>query len=484
MQLHKVQKAALSARGNNTGFAYFMEQGLGKTLTSYADLLEMVAEKRATRMLVVCPNSFKGGWVKDAEKHGLDFDFFVWKAGMHNYLRTWIRKKFTKPPVLIVNWEAVRANKTKKGKKTIWESTELMDLIMEFANIVNGRAMAVWDESIQAKTHDSAQTMGAMWVVNAYNESRILSGKPITQGPHDLWGQMRLIKQMQGRNFYEFKTAFCKVGGFQGKIVVGEQNSDILAKMIDPHVFRATKKEWAPELPEKLYTIREYAMTGEMQAMYKSMEKDFVLWLSGEGNTDDVVTVDAAITKYIKLAQIQCGWIYDAEGKVRWLVEDNKNPRLKLLQDIIDTEVSGKVLIPYNHKPVYHQLLRTFGENESAWITGGMSTSDLEEQKRRFNEDPQVKYMFLQTRASKYGHTLLGIQEIADLACKTMIPYENTYSLDDRSQIEDRPHRHGQRYPMSYIDLVGTDLDRRCVEALQRKEDVFQSVFSKIGKKD
>lgn len=61
-----------------------------------------------------------------------------------------------------------------------------------------------------------------------------------------------------------------------------------------------------------------------------------------------------------------------------------------------------------------------------------------------------------------------------------MIFYENTYSLDDRSQIEDRPHRHGQNYAVSYIDLVGTPLDYDCVEALQRKEGVFQAVFAPL----
>lgn len=479
MELLSVQKAALAASNGAAGFAYFMEQGLGKTLTSYADFQELVAEKKATRLVVICPNSFKQGWVKDAEKHGLDYDFFVWQAGMAGYLRTWIKKPFKKPPVLIINWESIRAIKKKvmhRGKaKVEWHSSELMDLVMEFAGIVNGRAMIVFDESIQAKTHDSAQTMGGMWIQNAFNYSRILSGKPITQGPHDLWGQMRLIKQLNNRNFFAFKTMFCRMGGFKNKVVLGAQNEDILANMIEPHIFRATKADWT-DLPPKNYSIREYTMTPEMDRKYKAMEQDFVLWL----NDDDNVAVDAAITKYIKLAQIQCGWIYDEDGKIHWLVEDSKNPRLNLLKHTIETEVDGKVLIPYNHKPVYEQLLRAFGENESAWITGGMSPNDIEEQKRRFNEDPKVMYMFLQTKASKYGHTLLGIQEHPELACKTMIPYENTYSLDDRSQIEDRPHRHGQNYPMSYIDLVGTQLDRNCVEALQRKENIFQAVFEPL----
>jgi hypothetical protein len=63
--------------------------------------------------------------------------------------------------------------------------------------------------------------------------------------------------------------------------------------------------------------------------------------------------------------------------------------------------------------------------------------------------------------------------------------FENTYSLDDRSQIEDRIHRHGQTADsVLYVDICGTSLDRNAIRALQRKENVFQAVFSKIGKKE
>jgi hypothetical protein len=81
-------------------------------------------------------------------------------------------------------------------------------------------------------------------------------------------------------------------------------------------------------------------------------------------------------------------------------------------------------------------------------------------------------------KAGKYGHTLLGIQNDPAYRCHTMIFYENTYSLDDRSQIEDRFHRHGQTADsVLYIDLIGTDLDRSAIGALQRKEGIFQAIF-------
>jgi hypothetical protein len=68
--------------------------------------------------------------------------------------------------------------------------------------------------------------------------------------------------------------------------------------------------------------------------------------------------------------------------------------------------------------------------------------------------------------------------------CSSQIFFENTYSLDDRSQIEDRSHRYGQLGEvMSYFDLIGTSLDRSAVKALQRKEDIFQAIFQLIGRR-
>lgn len=473
IELHSVQKEALRRSNGARGFGYFMEQGLGKTLTSLVDFADRLAEGTATRLFVEAPNSFKSGWKYEIEKYGFDFDVFVWEAGKEEYLRRWIKNGFKKPPVLIMNWESARAVKVPLGKSHRWHTSALMDMIAtEFAQ--PKPTFGVFDESIKAKTHNSAQTIGAIRFAKELAFSRILSGKPITQGPHDLWAQMRLIGQLNGKEYHPFKTMFCKMGGFKMKQVMGAQNEEFLAPMIDPHVFRASKADWT-DLPPKVYSIREYTMSPEMKAKFDSMFHDFILWI----NEDEVVTVDAAITKYIKLAQIQCGWIFDEQGKYHQLVPDERNPRLNLLKELLEEEIVGKVAIPYHHRPVFDQLLRNLGgEDKCAWIKGGMSSQEVEDQKRRFNEDRSVRYILLQDEASKYGHTLLGLPEPGHM-CYTMIPYENTYSLDTRSQIEDRIHRHGQiADSVSYIDLAGTPLDRDCIRALQRKEDVFQAVFS------
>jgi hypothetical protein len=116
---------------------------------------------------------------------------------------------------------------------------------------------------------------------------------------------------------------------------------------------------------------------------------------------------------------------------------------------------------------------------DPAWIKGGMTPDETSEQKSRFNTDSQCRIILLQCDAAKYGHTLTG----SDLAghCNTMIFFENSYSADTRDQIEDRIHRRGAvgEYVL-YIDLCGSDLDRRITKALQRKDDLYRSVFKNL----
>ena len=461
-ELKQVQIDALRASNGAEGFAFYMEMGLGKTLTALAEFVGLLDTRSATRMFVGCPNSFKTGWVDEAAEWGIDLDFFVWNAGDEDALARWMRKEFKKPPCIIANYEAIRSEKLRALIKTYCKDR---------------RVYAVWDESIQLKAHDSLQTKAAIELEPHFAYKRLLSGKYITQGPHDLWGQMRAIGALKGKNYYAFKTAFCLMGGFKMKQVIGAQNEEILAQLINPYIFRATKSE-RTGLPPKSHTIREYKLSPEMLSMYRQMEDEFVLWLESSG---EEVVVDAAITKYIKLAQIQAGFIIKDDRTVVELVPPMSNPRVKALVDILENEATGKVLIPYHHRYTFEILYKVLAKYNPAYIRGRMLGEEIDEQKRRFNRDHDCRVMLLQTRASKYGHTLLGDQRFAEHACNTMVFFENTYSLDDRSQIEDRNHRHGQlQDSVLYVDLVGTSIDRNAVIALQRKESVFQAISSAL----
>jgi len=193
------------------------------------------------------------------------------------------------------------------------------------------------------------------------------------------------------------------------------------------------------------------------------------------------VSVDAFITKYIKLAQIQSGFIIKEDGTVQELVPPDQNPRFTLVREVIE-ETTGKVIVPYLHRYTYRLLSQALAEYSPAYIIGNMEPTEIQRQKDIFNNDPNCRVILVQTRAGKYGHTLLGGEDLTD-KCSTMVFAENSYSLDDRSQIEDRMHRHGQTQSCLYIDVWGTRLDHKVTMALQAKESIAQAVFQHFGKK-
>jgi SNF2 family DNA or RNA helicase len=458
--LDPVQLAALDFARDKRGVGWFLEQGLGKTLAALAEFDWYGKLDEADRMIVVCPNSFKRGWIDEIEKHGFTFDCHIFRSAKKTAAAKFINmRQRNAPPVFVVNYEALRMPNVLKAL-CMWAA--------------RGKTYLVIDESIQIKGHRSAQTKAVHKLAPLCAWVRILTGRPQTQGPHDLWGQLRAIGLVQAMNFYAFRGFFCQMGGWMMKEVIRAKNADQLAELMGPWVFQAKKKDWLPELPRKDSTIRDYQMSPEQAAQYASMEEQFLL----EVERGDYVTVDVAIAKYAKLAQIQTGFIYDETGAVRQLVENDANPRLNLLRQLLEEEVEGKCCIVYRHRPVLAMLSKAFAN--SAWIAGGMKPDDVEAQKARFNKDPDCRLILLQAEAAKYGHTLLGGPGPDDL-CRTMIFFENSYSADTRDQIEDRIHRRGQTGErVLYIDLSASELDRRIVKALQRKDALYRSVFKNL----
>jgi hypothetical protein len=85
-----------------------------------------------------------------------------------------------------------------------------------------------------------------------------------------------------------------------------------------------------------------------------------------------------------------------------------------------------------------------------------------------------VTVMVGQTKAVKYGHQLMGSPANP---CLHTLFYENTYSLDDRSQCEERNRGVGQRGQTTIIDFWSSSQDRAIAQALVRKEGIFAAVM-------
>ena len=336
------------------------------------------------------------------------------------------------------------------------------------ACINTDRAMIGFDQSTEIKNHSAQRTKAAIKLAREYRYKRILAGKLTSNGNHELWAQLKVIDAVH-MSFWAFRNVYSVLGGYMGKQVVGNQNTEHLRQAIEPYVYVAGD-EFLAEFEPKIYgPIRQIAMTGEQAKAYKQMEKDFFIELEGGG-----ISAQIALTKYLRLAQIASGFATDDNGNVVELVKPNSNPRLQEAYRIVRDEVDNKVIIFYRFKQSFARLLGVMAEFNPAYIVGGMDGAELEEHKARFDNDPECKVLLAQIEVAKMGHTLPGLDT---MPCDTIIFYENSYSLITRSECEARPEKMGRKVPIEVIDFAASGEDRKIIKALQQKEDVANALM-------
>ncbi len=109
---------------------------------------------------------------------------------------------------------------------------------------------------------------------------------------------------------------------------------------------------------------------------------------------------------------------------------------------------------------------------EKSVVTYYRLTSNEERQSNleRFQTKDQTRFLVVTPQPGGYGITLT--------AASTMIYYSNGYDLEKRTQSEARIDRIGQKFPMTYIDILAEDtVDERIVKALRKKINIATQVM-------
>lgn len=424
-------------------WSHFMEMRLGKTPTQLNEFMLCRQMYGGTKYIQLSPNKFKYAWAEEAEKFGIPIPVIVFESGQ----REAIRKKISKMSefMLVVNYESLVSPKT-----------------VEFlCDIADEKTLISADESIKLKNNKSLTFKNSIAIAKDCGMRRCLSGKPVTQGPHTLWGQLRFTGLLQDVNYYAFRSRYCQMGGWQGKVVVGTNNEEELTNSLRKVSFLARRHDWLKG-PGAEWMTREVEMLPEQKAIYDQMERDMYAEIE-----DSSTTAQLAVTRLIKLQQITSGFLIDDDGVARQIIPVEKVPKVAEVKTMLEEEIEHKVIVIAHYTHTINILREALKEYNPAVINS--ATQDVEAEKRRFNNDPNCRVIIGQEVATKYGHTLMGD---ADNPCLHVVFYENTYSLDDRSQCEQRPQGQGQQGPITIIDFFCSPKDKKNVEALQRKEDV------------
>jgi hypothetical protein len=433
IQPYKVQTAALEAAKDRRRFGFFLDPGLGKTLTTYAEFKRLYLEGKASTLLILCPKTLLTVWEREKDLTGLD-------------LPVYIREKDPPkgPGIFLYNIEAVISSLSEAIKRLAWR---------------DGCYVTI-DESVTIKNFKSKRFKALKTWIGNVEYVRLLSGYPEVQNAWDWHPQLLCLGglDVSVSNPYAFRNRYCAMGGWQGKQIVGTLHQKELSERINKVSFRARKFDWT-DLPEKLYNERYYDLLPVQKKAYSDMRTKLITEIQNK-----TITVSQAVHATQKMQQIGSGFMYGMDSDdVAQIVEPAKNPKFAALRDYLD-QTPGKVIIFAYYKETIKSLSKFL--NKTPCITGGMTQEQIKEQIVWFNST-DVKTIVCQLTATKYGLTLLGSDK---MPCHSTIYFENSYSLDARIQSEDRNHRYGQKNVVTYTDLFGTTVEKSVVAALRAKK--------------
>lgn len=439
-------------------YALFMEQGTGKTKVIWDTAGWLWSQGLIDGMLVVGPNGVHTQWVEEQMPvHLPDFvETFtcIWKV---DKLTDELFQPTHKLRVFTINYEGI----TRGGGE---------DICQRFLN--SGRMLMVVDESHRIKSPSANVTKAVLRMRRNTAYRRLLTGTPVAKGLEDKYSQYEFLSPfILGHNtFTSFKKAYCvEIGG----IIRDYRNLEQFRARITPHTFRVLKRD-ALDLPEKIGGIdhpagplkRYVELTPEQRHHYDLLRRE--LWTQLSDGT--LIETPLAVQKLIRLQQVLCGHLPRDDGTLEIL----PNNRPKVAQEIVE-EVQGKVCIWARFTHDIDLLVATFGKAR-ALPYYGPNKKDHDKNKALFR-DPSSPYDILVLNQASGGTGLDGLQDVAS----TNIYYSNSFNALDRWQSEDRTHRIGTRFPVTYYDLVArSTVDLAFLSNIRRKRNISDLALAEL----
>jgi len=162
----------------------------------------------------------------------------------------------------------------------------------------------------------------------------------------------------------------------------------------------------------------------------------------------------------------------------RYKFHEFDNPRLEVLDDIIrDIPKDDKIIIfckfQYDLDSIQKMLTEQFGIDSVAIFCGKLSEKERNEQIAKFKSES--RFFIINQASGGHGLTLNEAHYV--------IFYNNGFKYSERLQAEDRCHRIGQEYPVTYIDIeCRCGIDERISKALSKKGNAVAEFRHEVEK--
>ncbi len=409
------------------------DMGLGKTIQVISLILKMKEEGKLKKpVLVVCPTTLMGNWMKELEMFAPDLKAEIYHGSE--------RQLDTKKDIILTTYAIMRID-VEELRKNPW-------------------SMVIVDEAQNIKNPDTAQTLAVKSIKSDIKVA--MTGTPVENRLTELWSIFDFINHGYLGTLKEFQKSYAiPIERFK------ENSRATKLKMsVSPFVLRRLKtdKNVITDLPEKL-VLNDYCYLAKPQAvLYEKTLNEMMEKISGftginrRGNIFKLITALKQIcnhpVQFLKSGEIS----KELSGKMEKCVS--------LVQSIIDND--EKTLIFTQYKEMGDILCRVLNEEcntDPLFFHGSLNVQQREKLIEDFQTNPEARVMVLSLKAGGTGLNLTSATNV--------IHYDLWWNPAVEDQATDRTYRIGQDKNVMVHRLItlGT-FEEKIDEMLQGKKEL------------
>lgn len=400
--------------------------GLGKTPTSLAAFEHVY--QLGDLLLIVCPSTLKLQWQEEIVKFTPHFQCVVIDGTEHQRKQQWGLPS----EIYVINYEQLRT---------------------EYDNIAGRKwRMVILDEAHKLGNADALTPVGRLAKKNKipltakhYTVARLarglvaeykvcLTGTPISNAPHELWGLLAWLNKDVAGSFWSFTQRYCVFidqrvkGGKTVKAIAGAQRLDELNRVVAPFLYRVSKDEALPDLLPAREVDVEFELSTEEADAYTKIRLELLFELGPIlSKVTSKAAMQNALVKALRLQQLT--------ASMELLGDMNTSTKATMVHGLV-ASAPTKVVVYTRFVGMTRVLETKLAEFSPLVISGAMKPANKHAIISLFNTDNEHRVLII-TDAAREGLNL-HYQAAVQILC------EVPFSLGKKTQLEGRVHRFGQ----------------------------------------
>ena len=506
--------------------ALLAEQGTGKSKILIDITSNLFLEKKIEAVFLIAPNGVHEQWANEQipQHSPVPYTDYIWGKGASKRAEREL-EQFVTQKTNSLKWFCVDVEAFSRDTHLALFATFLR----------RNPSFLIVDESTRIKSPSAQRTIniiqGLSEVVKIGKRitsitplskyRAIATGTMVTNSPYDLWSPFEFLQHnylgldyCSFRNHYGIETRVSIPGnsrGYTRKITVKEiasvrryidqgksvedvalimaisessvrflkdnrsvvapyKNLEELKQRIQPVSFIIRKVDCL-DLPPKIYEKLYVELSDEQEQAYKTLTKN----LQAQYGSAELSVVNK-VSLLGRLSQITGGFFPASENENEKTTPFKSNPKLDALVADLDECSDFPVIVIAFHvaeiHAIYNKLKEVYNEDRVEYICGEVSTDSRATIIEGFKHgDVKILVANARTIGSGYNLQISHVQYF----------FSNSYSMEEREQVEDRIHRDGQRSSsVLYKDIVAKNtIDEKVLSVLKQKKDLLEYMRGK-----